>query len=979
MKEKADNDTYDGIEAGKVVESALEMESGQFPIVAIGASAGGLEALEAFFSNMPSDSGMAFVVIQHLGAHSKSMLGEILKKHTEMSIVEVSDGMRIEANHVYLNPPDREVVVESGSLRLKEVVRTGSIRLPIDFFLRSLAGDRHERSICIILSGTGSDGTLGLTAIKEQGGMAMVQDDKQARYDGMPRSAIDTGLVDYVLPVEELPGELVSYVKQPYLTSVRKDGKEEKQFMNYVQRILLLLRSKTGRDFIQYKQKTIRRRIERRMAVHRIEAVGDYLRYIQENTDEAYRLSKEFLIGVTSFFRDAKAFDILADKVIPDILSRKTDGTQVRVWVPGCATGEEALTLGMLFVEASEKFGKQVKTQIFATDIDSDAIDRARNAEYPENIGTDVSEKRLKRFFIKRDGKYKVKSEIREMVVYASQDLTSDPPFSKLDLISCRNLLIYLDSQLQKRIMPLFHYTLNVGGYLFLGPSETIGEFSDLFSPVDIKWKVFQAKKLNIPRYPLDLALGAVAAAETGKQGMAALKLPRKAEILERLILDEYSPASVLVDEKYETLFLRGPVGRYLELPKGEATLNLLGIAREGLRHKLPPALQKAAKQGSAVLLENVQVNHEGSLLNVDVTIRPFKQADAANVYAVVFVERAALGVPSRRRKKTVGKEADPRVLELERELQATRESLQTTIEELEASNEELKSANEELQSTNEEMQSTNEEIETSKEELQSTNEELVTLNAELHSKVDELTELNNDISNLLASTEIGTLFLDASFVIRRFTPSMTKFFHLISADVGRSIWDITPKIQYMGLREDAETVLATLQSKEVTVRSDGNGYLAIRLLPYRTRENVIYGLVITFTDITEKVVAEHRGADAAAYAHGLLETVWNPVLILDFHCKVVSANKPFYRTFHLSPDGTEGKFVYDLVNGPWDSQKLRDMLEKVVGEDSPTEVVEIEGEIPGIGPGRMVLSACPVVQSADRQGLILLAIKRAE
>ncbi|MCE5243753.1 MAG: chemotaxis protein CheB [Syntrophobacteraceae bacterium] len=973
MKEMKDDEQRDEVGGGNQTDAGKEAGGGQFPIVAIGASAGGLEAIEAFLSHMPSDSGMAFVVIQHLGAHSKSMLGEILKKHTSMAIREVADGLPIEVNHVYFNPPDQEVAMWDGVFLLRDIVRTGSIRLPIDYFLRSLAADRHERAICIILSGTGSDGTLGLTAIKEQGGLAIVQDDTQARYDGMPRSAIDTGLVDYVLPVEAMPGELLSYVQQPYLKGTREEGKEEKKLVSHVERILLLLRSKTGRDFIQYKQKTIRRRIERRMAVHKIESIGDYLRYLQENTDEVYRLSKEFLIGVTSFFRDAKAFEVLAEKVIPSILSSKPEGATARVWVPGCATGEEALSLAMVFAETSEKLGKQIKAQIFATDIDSEAIERARNAEYPESISTDVSEKRLKRFFIKRDGKYKVKSEIREMVVYAIQDLTSDPPFSKLDLISCRNLLIYMDAQLQKKIMPLFHYTLNANGYLFLGPSETIGEFSDLFSPVDIKWKLFQAKKMTIPKYPLNLTVGAVSTVELGKQGAQVAKMPRRAEILERLILDEYAPASVLIDEKYETLFFRGPVGRYLELPKGEATLNLLSIAREGLRHKLPPAIQKATKTGSQVVLENTQISHEGRLLSVDVTIRPYRESEVANVYAVVFMEKTPAGTLVNKRKKIAGKEVDPRIAELEQELQATRESLQTTIEELEASNEELKSANEELQSTNEEMQSTNEEIETSKEELQSTNEELVTLNAELHSKVDELTELNNDISNLLASTEVGMLFLDVNFVIHRFTPSMTKFFHLISADVGRSIWDITPKIQYTGLREDAETVLATLQSKEITTRSDGSDYLSIRLLPYRTRDNVIDGLVITFTDITDRVLAELRHADAVACARALLEMARDPVLILDFDFKVVSANKPFYRTFRYMPEQTEGKSIFDVANREWDVPNLRELLEKVVREGSTFENLEMEGIFPGMG--RFLCGARPVRQSADREGAILVTI----
>lgn len=531
-----------GAEAAEIVKK----EARAFPVVGIGASAGGLEPLEAFFANMPTDKppaeDMAFVVIQHLSPKHKSILGEILKKDTDMPIREIQDGMRLEPNTIYFNPPDKDVAIYRGLFHLMEPSEARHARMPIDFFFRSLAQDLEEKAICIVLSGTGSDGTLGLEAVKGAGGMTMAQAEEQAKYPFMPRSAIDTGLVDYVLPVEQMPAELIRYVRHPYLEGREKELPADKHYQNFLQKILMLVRANTKHDFSHYKQTTIRRRIGRRMAVHKIEDIADYFRYLQQNPAEIQTLFKDLVICVTSFFRDPEAFKALETKVIPDILAHKPVDQPIRVWVPGCGSGEEALSIAILIDEAMERTGRHHIVQIFATDIDADAIDRARTGEYPESIAADIPPDRLKRYFVKKDSLYKIKQEIREMVVYAVQNLISDPPFSRLDLISCRNVLIYLDTDLQKQILPLFHFTLNPGGYLFLGSSETIGGAADLFAPVDTKWKIFQRKgpvHHRLAEYPA-LTLPAAAVRPYRKE-----EPPREVNVrtvLERIVLEEYAP-----------------------------------------------------------------------------------------------------------------------------------------------------------------------------------------------------------------------------------------------------------------------------------------------------------------------------------------------------------------------------------------------------------------------------------------------------
>jgi two-component system CheB/CheR fusion protein len=954
-------------------------ERGSFPVVAIGASAGGLEALQDFFDHMSSDSGMAFVIIQHVSAEGKSMLGPLLEKHTQMQVVSAQDRTRVEPDCVYINPPGSDVSLFNGEILLTEPERGRGARYPIDHFFRSLAMDLGHKSVCVVLSGTGSDGTLGLRAIKEAGGLTIVQDPGQAKFDGMPRSAIETGLVDLVVRVEDMPRELLGYVSQPYFKAPQEGESEEKLFLDHVQKILLLVRSTTGRDFTQYKQATIRRRIRRRMAIHKIEDIKAYYRYLRENPSEVNRLFKELLILVTKFFRDPKAFEILSQKVIPDILLGRKDDEPVRVWVPACATGEEAVSIVILFEEAMESMNRRAPLQVFATDLDAEAIQRARACEYPEAIEADVSKERLKRFFVKNDHTYRLKTELRDRLVFAVQDLVGDPPFSKLDLISCRNVLIYMDNILQQKVMGLFHYTLHHNGYLMLGTSETIGESIDLFSAVDIKSKIFKTKKLLSSRPVPDPATRESAPYVPAGLGKRTASSKSAREILERIVLDEYAPASVLVNERLDILYFQGPIRRYLWAPKGEPSFNLLKMAPDGLRDRLPLALRNALRNGKPLTLKGIEIKEYGDTRHVDVTIRSVEKTppSAQALLLVVFTET----VPSRLPKSTGKKggptgEADPRVTGLEQELESTRANLHATIEELEASNEELKSTNEELQSANEELQSMNEEVETAKEELQSVNEELTTVNSELQAKVNELTGVSDDVNNLLAGTEIGTMFLDGELRIKRFTPSMTRLFNLIVSDVGRSIRDITSKINSEDLFADAQTVIDTLQAKESEVGTREGKWFCVRILPYRTKENVIDGVVITFTDITRFKVARESLQEARLYAEGIVETVREPLITLDADLNVISANKAFYRTFQVSREETAGRHIFELGNGQWDIPKLRELLEHVITESASFEGFEVEHDFPSIGHRKMLLNARRIEIEEGRPRLVLIALE---
>ena len=879
-----------------------------FPIVGIGASAGGLAAIEAFFSGMPADvdPGMAFVLVQHLDPDHKSILTELIQRTTRMQVSEVKDGMPVQPNCVYIIPPNRDMAFLNGTLQLLEPAAPRGHRLPIDFLFRSLALDQHEHAIGIVLSGTGSDGTLGVRAIKTEGGMVMVQNPASCEFDGMPQSALATGLVDYELPPAEMAAQLMAYVTHAFGHPPQSATLTAPHAENALKKIFVLLRSQTGHDFSQYKPNTIYRRIERRMAVHQIDGIGGYVKYLQQTPVEVQALFNDLLIGVTNFFRDPEAFAVLESQVIPKLFEGKPVGSTVRVWCAGCSTGEEAYSIAILLQERLEALKVSYRVQVFATDIDSRAIAVARAGLYPGSIADDISPERLARFFTAEpDGSaYRVHKNIRDLLVFSEQDVIKDPPFSKLDLISCRNLLIYLGPELQKKLISLFHYALQPGGVLFLGTSETAGEVSGLFSVMERKAKIYQRKEdfQGAQRAALGRFLPPLTDQEATRPAAPgkAAHLPKLSlrELTEQTLLQQVAPVAALVNGHGDILYLHGRTGSYLEPAPGEAGINnILKMAREGLRRDLTTTLHKAATSRDTVRASGVRVKTNGHFTLVNLSICPVAGGPSAALESPLFLvmlEKAPdanaaesksppapatlPAISAAGGNDKLRSDASAQIAELNEELQAKEEYLHAANEELETTNEELKSSNEEMQSVNEELQSTNEELETSKEEMQSINEELSTVNTELQTKVSDLSRANNDMNNLLAGTGIGTIFVDHALRILRFTPAASQIINLILSDVGRPVAHIVSNlVGYNTLVEDLQAVLKTLIPKEVEVQTFDARTYTLRILPYRTLDNVIEGAVITFVEITEV----KRTRDALHKANELLRLA---VVVRDAH-----------------------------------------------------------------------------------------------
>jgi two-component system CheB/CheR fusion protein len=840
------------------------------PIVGIGASAGGLEALEEFLRHVPARSGRAYVVVQHLDPTHKGAMVELLQRVASIPVAQVKDRTKVEPDCVYIIPPNKDMSVLHGVLHLLPQTAPRGLNLPIDFFFRSLAEDQQERSIGVILSGMGSDGTLGLRAIKEKGGAAFVQSLASAKFSGMPSSAIDAGLADVVAAADELPPRIAAYHQHAPYSHPPEAGPPDKQ-LSALEKIFILLRAHTGNDFSLYKRSTIYRRIERRMGLHQIDKITNYVRLLRENPREVELLFKELLIGVTNFFRDPEAWDHLS-QLLPDLLRSRPSGVVLRAWVPGCSTGEEAYSLAIVLTEALESLsGHRITVQIFATDLDRDAIEKARQGVYPANIVADVSAERLRRFFTQDERGYRVCKEIREAVVFAPQNIIMDPPFTKIDILSCRNLLIYLSGELQKKLIPLFHYALNPGGVLFLGSAETVGTYTSLFGPVDSKSRLYRRLQTAVGAPPVDFPPAFAAAALEGvsPEELRAAE-PRSppanfVTLADRAIVQRLAPAAVLTNEKGDILYISGRTGKFLEPAVGKANLNVFAMAREGLRYELSGAFATALREEGPVTTRAAKVMTNGSTQAVDVTVQRLPEPrELRGTVLIALVEAPAAVEPPQTEGLALPKGTTPRIADLQRELQHARDEVQTTREEMQTSQEELKSTNEELQSTNEELQSTNEELTTSKEEMQSMNEELQTVNHELQSKVDELSRSNNDMKNLLNSTDIATLFLDDALLVRRFTTQTAKLIKLIPADAGRPITDIATELNYLKMSDDAREVLRTLVFKETEVSTRDGRWFKVRIMPYRTLENVIDGVVITFTDATTSKALEAALRDQA-------------------------------------------------------------------------------------------------------------------
>ena len=897
-----------------------------FPIIGIGASAGGLAAFEAFFSGLPSDRepGMAFVLVQHLAPDHKSLLADLIRRCTRMQVFEVEDGMKVRPNCTYIIPPNHDMAFQNGTLHLLEPLAPRGQRMPIDFFFCSLAREQRDRAICIILSGSGSDGTQGMRAIKAEGGMVMVQKPESTEYDSMPRSALATGLVDYVMPPAEMPQQLATYVS----SSLRrpKKGIPSLKAESIMQKLHTLLRVRTGHDFSRYKPNTIHRRIERRMTVHQIETLDGYVMFLQQHPDEVDALFRDLLIGVTGFFRDPDAFEALAQYAIPSLFAGKPAGAAVRIWVPGCSTGEEAYSIAMLMQEHMDILQQSFKIQVFATDLDSKSIATARTGSYPASITADVTPGRLSRYFTIQPDRstYRINKSLRDMLVFSEQDLIKDPPFSRMDLISCRNLLIYMGADLQRQLMPLFHYALAPGGVLFLGASESTGEFNALFTPIDKKWKLYLRRdEVSVNR---QVPLGCLtkiqpdanpvifhAPAMNPKHGK-----PSPRELTEQALLQFSVPTGILVNAQGDILYQHGRAGLYLEPAPGEPGVsNILKMARDGLRRELTTALHKAVRTGRPVSCTNLQLHTNGRDAHARLTVLPLPAISGtqtppsppdAPLYLVVLDADAtphpdrplpASSTPlSTAVSESSDTEASAIIDALRLELKSKEEYLQVTLEALETSGEELKSSNEEMQSVNEELQSTNEELETSKEELQSINEELATVNSELQAKVSDLSAANNDMNNLLAGTGIATIFVDHQLHILRFTPAARNIINLIQSDMGRPISHIVTKLKgYDRLVVDIHAVLDTLIPVETNVETEDAHWYTLRIQPYRTVDNVIAGAVITFVEITEMKRAWESLRVSELRYRQLFEAVQEGILVVDANTGSVTDVNPYLTT----------------------------------------------------------------------------------
>ena len=822
----------------------------EFPIVGIGCSAGGLEALEKFFSHTPPASGVAYIVVQHLSPDHVSALPELLSRFTTMPVAEAADGMAVKPDHVYVIPPNRDLSLLHGHLRLFEPPAQRGLRLPVDFLLRALAQDQCERAIGVVLSGMGSDGAYGLAAIKDKGGLTLAQDPESAQAGSMPGSAIRAGVVDIVAAPQAMATRILEYLRRPALSALAEPHTAAR-ILSALDKIVILLRDRSGNDFSLYKTNSLYRRVERRMAVHQISTIDEYAHQLHGNPEELDLLFKELLIGVTSFFRDHELWDHLLAKALPALLARYPEGRELRAWVSACSTGEEAYSLAIVFKEAlaRAKLPARYTLQIYATDLSPDAIDTARKGHYQANIAADVSAERLARHFAaETDGSWRVIREIREMVVFATQNIVSDPPFTKLDILACRNLLIYFGQELQRKMFPLFHYALAPGGLLLLGSAETVGSSDHLFSQPSPKLRVYQRQDGPLQLSPIERHSATPPAAAAWREAAVTECADPLGPSTDQLIQQTWAPPAVLVNGEGDILYVSGRTGKYLEPAAGKTNMNVHGMAREGLREALIGAIPRALREAQPVLLNGLRVGTNGGTQVVDLVVQALdKPEPLKGRVIIVFKDVAAL--PRRRRspKGATFEVHSALLLELEQAreaLHANHTFMQTTVEE-------LKSSNEELQSTNEELQSTNEELTTSKEEMQSLNEELQTVNAELQSKVYDLTEVRNDMANLLNSTEIATVFLSGDMKLRRYTTSATKLFKFIPGDLGRPLSDIATDLDYPQLGADALDVLRTLMFKEAQASTHDGRWFRVRTMPYRTQDNVIDGAVITFTDIT--------------------------------------------------------------------------------------------------------------------------------
>jgi two-component system CheB/CheR fusion protein len=971
-------------------DESEQTENGLVAVVGVGASAGGFEAFKQLLARLPVDTGMAFALVTHLDPKHESILPELLAKATQLPVSEVKDGTPVAPNHVYVMPRNASMAIEGGALRLRPREEGRGVRHPIDVFLQTLAEDQSTRAVGVILSGTATDGTLGLEAVKAEGGITFAQEPKSARYDSMPRSAIAAGCVDFVLTPEGIAEELARISRHPYIApaEIAESGAEETERApgkNGFNKILALLRRVTGVDFSLYKTNTLRRRVRRRMILNKLDGLEEYAQYLRENAGEVENLYQDILINVTSFFRDPEAFEALKERIFPRIVERRAPDEPVRIWVVGCSTGEEAYSIAMAFTEFAGERSDHIPVQIFATDLNQKGVDKARSGLYSKDIAENVSPERLRRFFTEAEVGYQVSKPLRDMCVFARQNVTADPPFSRMDLISCRNLLIYLDPVLQKQVLPLLHYALKPAGVLWLGSSETTGVSSNLFEPEDKRHR-FYSKKSSTERPHFSYPTGD----QTREKGVSRRQSAARAELAgtngeteaqreaDRIVAARYAPASALINEEMNILQLRGDTSPYIEQSPRKATRNLMKLAREGLLVALREAVDKAREDERPVRRENLRVKYDGATGDVNLEVIPLKHSPSQERYFLTLFETVEAADQGGDRKAEGGrrKSDERQIKQLSQELAAARDQLQSVIEEYEATNEELQSASEEAQSSNEELQSINEELETSKEELESSNEELITLNEELNNRNAELGQLNSDLVNLLGSVQMPILMLDGQLRIRRFTPAAEKLLKLIPTDVGRPIGDLKLNLDCPDLERLIAEAVDTVSVREVETRDGAGRWHSLRIRPYKTLENKIDGAVVVLVDIDTLKKTQREIVAARDYAETILRTTRDPLVVLHADLTVDSANEAFYKTFKLKPAETQGRSIYELSGRPWDGPRLRRLLEEIIPHDKHFDDFEIRHEIPGLGLRAMLLNARRLHNPEGGPERILLGIE---
>jgi two-component system, chemotaxis family, CheB/CheR fusion protein len=958
--------------------------SKRFPVVGIGASAGGLEPLIELLNGLKTDTGMAFVVVQHLDPHTKSILPQILAKATPMPVEQIQNRVEIKPDHVYVIPPNTRVSLSGYVLKLEPRLKEGGMHRCIDYFFLSLARERGPLSAGVVLSGSAFDGTEGSEGIKSAGGVTFAQDEKSAKFDSMPRSAVMAGCIDRVLPPAKIAEELNRLAPSFSAAAAEPDGKDAAEQEQGLRKILQMLRTSSGVDFTLYKPNTIERRIKRRMMLQRFERLSPYINYLQSHPQELEALYLDLLINVTTFFRDPETFEFLKQKIFPQIARNAQPDMPVRIWVMGCSTGQEAYSLAMAFLEFSSRSGKPIPLQIFATDLNETLLERARLGLFTKGQVQAVSPERLRRFFVEEEGGYRISKPIREMCVFARHDITGDPPFSRMDLVSCRNLLIYLESALQKKLIPLFHYALKPSGFLLLGQSETVGGYNNLFTIAD------KAHKLYVRSHLASLPLAPVLT-KSSKPDPVGTKELRPPPVIspevqiqretDRIILARYAPAGVVVNDDCEILHFRGRTSPYLEPAQGKASYSLLKMVREGLMLPLRAAINKARKENTSVRKEDLPLRSGRSGRRVSIEVIPLRNIKS-RCFLIIFapaeaVPHAATAALAQGQAEEMLKSSDgqPEVEHLRSELAATQEYLQGMVEQYEGVNEELQAANEEGQSANEELQSINEELETTKEELESTNEELTTVNEEMGSRNQELHRINSDLSNVLKGVQMCIVVLGGDLCIRRFTPLAERVLNLVPTDVGRPITNIRPNIDFPELENFIVSAIDGVQSKEAEVRDREGRWYSLRVLPYKTLENKIDGAVLVLVDVDVIKKSEQQIKGALDYAEDILATVREPLVILDSDLKVESANRSFYHTFRASPDETLHHSIYQISGGQWNLPELRKLLQEVLAENSAFDDLEIESDFERIGRRTMLLNARQIAGAGAGPQRILLAI----